>query len=53
MASAFVAMFLGAVLLVGATVSGKKPELCAAMGGEYKPGARDECPDGKWANLLP
>jgi len=50
--SAVIAMLAGAVILVGATVTDKKPELCQAMGGTYQAAAADQCPDGKWANLL-
>jgi hypothetical protein len=50
--SAVVAMVAAGVLLIGATVADKKPELCQAMGGTYQAAAADQCPDGKWANLL-
>ena len=49
-----VAMTIGAVVVLGATLTGTKPELCAKMGGTYIPTTdlSEQCPDGKWANLL-
>lgn len=42
------------VLLMGAVLTGKGEELCTAMGGHYRPvpPPEDQCPDGKWRNLL-
>jgi hypothetical protein len=51
--SAIVAMVVGGVLLIGATVTDQKPELCKAMGGTYVQNAPDQCPGGKWSNLVP
>jgi hypothetical protein len=46
------AFIFGIAALGGATVTGTKPELCKAMGGTYTPTGADQCPDGKWANLI-
>ena len=50
--SAIVAMVAATVLLIGATVTDQKQELCQAMGGTYQAQAVDQCPDGKWAALV-
>ena len=50
--SAIVAMVAATVLLIGATVTDQKQELCQAMGGTYQAQAVDQCPDGKWSALV-
>ena len=50
--SAAVAIFAATVILIGATVTDKKQELCQAMGGTYQAQAADQCPDGKWGALV-
>ena len=46
------ALLLGAVLTLGAVVSGNQEELCQAIGGTYTVGAPDVCPDGQWRSLI-
>ena len=50
--SALVAMVAATVILIGATVTDKKDDLCRAMGGTYQAQAADQCPDGKWSALI-
>lgn len=49
------AIVLMSALLMGAVFTGQTQELCTAMGGTYRPvpPPGDQCPDGKWRNLLP
>ena len=49
------AVLVLAVVLVVSSVSGGNEKLCAAMGGSYTPGAygAEQCPGGKYSNLLP
>lgn len=46
------AFLLGAVLVLGASVTGQNERLCDALGGTYTPGEADQCGDGKWLNLV-
>ena len=52
--SLVIGTLVGGVVVVAATVTGTKPQLCKKMGGTYKPTTdlSEQCPDGKWSNLL-
>jgi hypothetical protein len=49
------AMLLVGVITFGAVTTGAGAELCAAIGGTYRPdlaGQGDICPGGRWRNLI-
>ena len=48
-----VALLIAAALLIsGAAVTGKLPELCEHLGGTYQPAGPDACPDADWSRLF-
>ena len=48
-----VALLIAAALLIsGAAVTGKLPELCEKLGGTYQPAGPDVCPDADWSRLF-
>ena len=48
-----IALTVGAVLVVGATVTGRQAELCSRMQGVYNPtGPGEVCVGGSWENVL-
>ena len=47
------ALLIAAALLIsGAAVTGKLPELCEKLGGTYQPAGPDVCPDADWSRLF-
>lgn len=53
-ASVAVALVAASVILPAAIITGKRAELCAAMGGTYFPNSDglDQCPGGAWSALI-
>ena len=48
-----IAFMLSVTLLIaGAAVTGKLPELCEHLGGTYQPAGPDACPDADWSRLF-
>jgi hypothetical protein len=47
------ALTLGGPVLIAATVTGQKAELCAVMKGTYDPKAADQCVGGDWVRVIP
>lgn len=51
--SVIVALLVGAVLDTGAALTGNLKPLCEkGLQGTYTPAGPDQCPDGKWGNIL-
>jgi len=51
--SIIVALFAGAFISTGAAVTGNIKPLCEQyLKGTYTPAGPDQCPDGKWSNLV-
>jgi hypothetical protein len=48
-----VALTLGGPVLLVATVTDTKPQLCAMMKGTYDPKAADQCKGGDWVRIVP
>ena len=40
------------LLITGAAVTGKMPELCEKLGGTYQPAGPDVCPNADWSRLF-
>lgn len=53
-ASVAVALAAASIILPAAIITGKRAELCAAMGGTYFPNSDglDQCPGGAWSALI-
>lgn len=53
-ASVAVALVAASIILPAAIITGKRAELCAAMGGTYFPNSDglDQCPGGAWSALI-
>ena len=51
-ANVVTSLTVGWLVLPMAILTGKREQLCLAMGGRYDPNGADQCPTGQWANLV-